>query len=90
MSVKTGYVDHFSLASLSNSAMSFLSAIKRGRRSQSVTKRTVRLRKSDALGSGASLLVFCGTVLLSRLLQTVRSAEASRCPPRMFHILFRL
>jgi hypothetical protein len=33
MSVKTGYVDHFSLASLSNSAMSFLSAIKRGRRS---------------------------------------------------------
>jgi len=35
-------------------------------------------------------LIFCGTVLLSRLLQTVRSAEASRCPPRIFCILFRL
>lgn len=33
---------------------------------------------------------FLGIVPLFQLIQTVRSAEASWCPPRMFRILFRL
>jgi len=41
--------------------------------------------------SGASLLIFVEIVLLFRSLQIgFVAAEASRWPPRMFRILFRL